>query len=142
MNWSDHIRREFARAGRSIDEGVVEEFSQHAAAAWEAARADGVSAADAEAGVHVLIAAWCRQTNGPSRVQRAPLLEAAPASTSPFAGIGLDIKHALRLLRRQPAFAFVSIAMIALGIGATTTLFSVVNGVLLKPLPWPNAGRL
>jgi putative ABC transport system permease protein len=53
-----------------------------------------------------------------------------------------DGRYAARLLRRQPRYALLAIVTIALGIGATTTLFSVVNGVLMKPLPWPNAERL
>jgi hypothetical protein len=142
MNWSGRIREELARAGRPIDEGVVEEFALHAAAEWEAVRADGASAQDADAAITALIAAWCRGTSGPRRTARQPLIESSPASKSPFAGLGLDIRHAMRVLRRQPGFACVSIAMIALGIGATTTLFSCVNGVLLRPLPWPNADRL
>jgi putative ABC transport system permease protein len=53
-----------------------------------------------------------------------------------------DARHGFRLLRREPGFALVAVFTIALGIGATTTLFSVANGVLLKPLAWPDADRL
>jgi predicted permease len=53
-----------------------------------------------------------------------------------------DVRYALRLLRRDPGYAAVAIATIALGIGATTTLFSVAYGLLLKPLPWADAGRI
>src|SRR5262245_44611416 len=53
-----------------------------------------------------------------------------------------DFGYAVRLLRRQPGFAAVAILTMALGIGATTMLFTVVYGVLLKPLPWPDADRL
>jgi putative ABC transport system permease protein len=53
-----------------------------------------------------------------------------------------DVRYAARVLRRQPRYALVAILTIALGIGATTTLFSVVNGVLVKPLPWAHADRL
>jgi len=53
-----------------------------------------------------------------------------------------DARYGLRLLKREPGFALVAALTIALGIGATTTLFSVANGVLLKPLPWPNASSL
>jgi hypothetical protein len=56
-------------------------------------------------------------------------------AVSPLAGLSLDIRLALRMVRRQPGFAFVSIALIALAIAAATSIFSVVNGVIFKPLP-------
>ena len=59
-----------------------------------------------------------------------------------FAGFMQDLRYGIRLLRRQPGFAAVAILTMALGIGATTVLFSVAYGVLLKPLPWPDADRL
>ena len=142
MNWHAVIREEFRRLRKAVDDSVVEEFAQHAAAAWEEARADGALPAEADAAVKALIASWCRGTTGPDRIVRAPLVEAAPASSSPFAGLGLDARQAVRMLRRQPGVACLSILMIALGIGVTSTLFSLVNGVLLRPLPWKTADRL
>jgi len=53
-----------------------------------------------------------------------------------------DAHYGFRLLRRERGFAVVATLTIALGIGATTTLFSVANGVLLKPLPWHDASSL
>jgi len=53
-----------------------------------------------------------------------------------------DIRYAARLARRQPRHALLTIGMTALGIGATTALFSVAYGVLWKPLAWPHADRV
>ncbi len=53
-----------------------------------------------------------------------------------------QLKHVLRRLMRSPMFTAVTIATVAIGIGANTAIFSVVNGVLLKPLPYPDSDRL
>lgn len=53
-----------------------------------------------------------------------------------------DLRYGARMLRRNPGFAAVAILTLAIGIGANVVIFSLVNGVLLKPLPFPDSGRV
>src|SRR5205823_280354 len=96
------------------------------------ADADGLSADEARAAAR-------RRLGNPLRLREQsrdpwifPMVEA----------FAQDVRHALRLLRRDPAFTFTALATLALGIGLNTAIFSVAYGVLWRPLPYPNSERL
>jgi predicted permease len=140
MDWKAQIK---SAIGPTADDEVLEELAQHAAATYASARAEGCDTAEAARRVAEQIRAWAAN---PALLGRRPKRDAAiepPAgSASSIAAVAQDTRYAWRLLRRQPAYAALVIATMALGIAATTVLGSVAYGVLLKPLPWADAPRL
>jgi putative ABC transport system permease protein len=90
--------------------------------------------------------AWCarRQRRTPPRIdERLLTWPAAPERTLPMRATFLqDIRYGIRLLARTPAVTAACVLTMAVAIGANTAVFSVVHGVVLKPLPFPESDRL
>src|SRR5688500_9385812 len=96
------------------------------------ADADGLSGDEARAAAR-------RRIGNPLRLREQSRDPWIFGTTETFAQ---DVRHALRLIARAPAFAVTVIATLALGIGLNTAIFSVAYGVLWRPLPYPNPDRL
>ncbi len=144
MDWTARVRTSLAGRG-GADEGVVEELAQHAQAMYDSARADGATVEDATRQVDLQVALWADDSqvlkHRTPRVTSLPLPADLPRG-SWHSGLLGDVRYACRLFRRQAAFTLLVVTTMAVGIGATTTLFSVTYGVLMKPLPWRDAERL
>ncbi len=142
MNWKDEARAAFG--DRVVDDDVVEELAQHAALTHERLMADTGDASTAERQVRRLLGEWAADPAVANRRRRGrtETVPPPPESSSVLSGVVQEFRHACRLLRRQPGYSAVAILTMALGIGATTVLFSLAYGVLFKPLPWPHADRI
>jgi predicted permease len=104
-----------------------EEMKAHALA-----DADGMSGDEARAAAR-------RRIGNPLRLREQSREPWSFVTVDTFAQ---DVRHTLRLIRRDPAFTFTALATLALGIGLNTAIFSVAYGVLWRPLPYPNPDRL
>lgn len=142
-DYQRQIAERIAAAGHAVDGGVIEELAQHAAAAYESARADGHDPDAASARVEALIEIWSRGGAQLHHRTRARGAVPPPASSGrALAGLLHDIRYAWRISWRKPLPTIVAALTMALGIAATTTLFSVTWNVLMKPLPWADPDTL
>jgi putative ABC transport system permease protein len=117
---------------RSTDQSLREEIAGHLAFQIEENLRAGMSPAEARRQAALKLGAAGAIREDHHDEQSLPLIE----------NLLFDLKYAVRMLGRSPGFAFVAIATIALGIGATTAIYSVIDATLLHPLPYPNPSEL
>jgi putative ABC transport system permease protein len=137
-SWDLVVRQRLARLGRGApDDALVEELAVHLAQTYDEAREQGES--DAQARQRALAVLDASDLLRHTMAARPPQEKGAWMSPVNLTG---DVRFALRMLFRAPGFSLVAILTFAVGIGVNTAVFNVVNGVLLRPLPYPDADRI
>jgi putative ABC transport system permease protein len=117
---------------RSADQRLREEIAEHLAFQTEENLRAGMSPAEARRQAVLKLGAAEAIREDHHAEQSLPLIE----------NLLFDLRYAVRMLLRSPGFSFVTIATIALGIGATTAIYSVIDATLLHPLPYPRPAEL
>jgi predicted permease len=131
------LRRFFARfsnlaAGSRGDQRLLEEVEQHLALQTADNVRAGLPAPEAHRQAVIKFGGIGAIRDRLHDEQSLPFLE----------NLFFDLRYAVRMLLRSPGFSFIAIATMALGIGATTAIYSVISATLLHPLPYPNPSEL
>src|SRR5580658_6915297 len=131
------LRRFFIRLSnfvsrRRADQRLREEMAEHLALQTEENLRAGMSAAEARRQAALKLGAAQAIREHHNVEQGLPLAE----------NFLFDLRYAFRMLYRSPAFSLIVIATMALGIGATAAIYSVIDATLLHPLPYPHPSEL
>src|SRR5580700_6086781 len=131
------LRRFFIRlsnftTGRRADQRLQGEIAEHLALQTEENLRVGMSAAEARRQAALKLGAAQSIREHHHAEHSIPFIE----------NLLFDLRYAFRMLLRSPGFSFIAIATMALGVGATTAIYSVIDATLLHPLPYPNPSEL
>lgn len=145
-DWISEIRTAIAKLemDSAREASLVEELSQHLADRYNELRSNGIVDAEAYAVLKAEL------NDGTLVAGLKPLLAPSPEAAVPgidrrepiLAGVVNDVRQAVRLLRFNPGFAVVAILSLALGIGANTAIFELIDAVLMRTLPVPSPQQL
>ena len=131
------LRRFFIRlsnfaTGRRADQRLQEEIAEHLAFQTEENLRAGMSPVEARRQAVLKLGAAEAIREDHHAEQSLPFIE----------NLFFDLRYAVRMLLRSPGFSFIAIATVALGVGATTAIYSVIDATLLHPLPYPYPSEL
>jgi putative ABC transport system permease protein len=146
VDWRRYVRSHLpplrVSAEREIE--IVDELAGQLDATYLRARSAGATETEAIARAEAEVPNWQDLARTLERIERPQVGPSAPGAGSGglMTGFVQDVRYALRALARAPGFSAVAILTLALGIGATTIVYSLVDGILLKPLPIADPGRV